>query len=75
MAATTVRMLHIIAEELQSVILQRQFNKCPGLLLERNVLLAQWNKEYVRLINEVEHPKTGRAPFVPQQRRTVPRLE
>ena len=75
MSATVVRMLHILAEDLQGVILQRQYCRCPGLLFEREVLVRRLNHEYVRLIKEVDRPKTGREPCGLLQTRKEPMLE
>lgn len=53
MSAIYLKRLHCIAEQLQNVVLQQQFSKCAGLVMEQHILYKQFNKEYERLQEEV----------------------
>ena len=53
MSAIHLKRLHCIAEQLQSVVLQQQFSRCAGLVMEQNILYRQFHKEYERLQEEV----------------------
>lgn len=53
MSAIALKRLHCIAEQLQSVILQQQFSRCAGLVLEQHVLYNQFHKEYLQLNKQV----------------------
>ena len=75
MSRIHLKMLHVYAEQLQTVILQRQFSPCAGLLLEQQLLYKRFNQEYKALVEEVDLFRTDRALYEQQQKRMVQKAQ